>query len=528
MAMANYLYNAEGCRAADEQARQVLDVSGFTLMTRAAREAYDVLLQRYPQIKGLSVWCGKGNNGGDAYLLAAMARDFGLAVQLVRVAPLEGLSGDALAAHQHALQAGLSPVDFSSDLVVQGDVVVDGLLGTGVHGAPRASKSAAASKNTTASTIDGPDYAGAIVTMNASGAPILAIDVPSGVDVSSGDSPGVAVQADITVTFITPKVGLATGAGLYLAGDVVFASLGVPPEIYPPTSFRRLAWRPERLAPLNQRAYKHEHGHVLVIGGATGMAGAIVLASRAALRAGVGLASVVTLPEHAPMVIGSTPEAMVVTDLHPQLDQKFSNANVLVLGPGLGREDWATELYRRAESSGLPTVLDADGLYHLAEAQQWQGGRLFITPHSAEAARLLQTTPAAVEADRLGSAQALADRFNADVALKGPGTVVASSQGAKIGICQHGNPGMASAGMGDVLAGLLGGLLAGPCRRGEAELSDLFAQGVALHSAAGDHAARRVGQRSLLASDVIEALPELLRPDPDSHQDSYRDWGGAS
>lgn len=513
--MANNLYNAEGCRAADEQARQVLGVSGFTLMTRAAREAYDVLLQRYPQIKALSVWCGKGNNGGDAYLLAAMALQFGLAVQLVRVAPVEGLSGDALAAHQYALLAGLSPVDFNLDLVVQGDVIVDGLLGTGAHGAPRAAAS-------------GPHYAGAIVAMNASGAPILAIDVPSGVDVSSGGSLGVAVQADVTVTFITQKVGLATGVGLHLAGDVVFASLGVPPEIYPPTIFRRLAWRHAALAPLNQRAYKHEHGHALVIGGATGMAGAIVLASRAALRAGVGLASVVTLAEHAPMVIGSTPEAMVVTDLRVQLDQKFSNANVLVLGPGLGREDWATELYRRAESSGLPTVLDADGLYHLAQAQQWQGGRLFITPHSGEAARLLQTTPAAVEADRLGSAQALADRFNADVALKGPGTVVASIQGAKIGICQHGNPGMASAGMGDVLAGLLGGLLAGPCRRGEAELSDLFAQGVALHSAAGDHAALRVGQRSLLASDVIDALPELLRPDADSHQSSYQDWGGAS
>jgi hydroxyethylthiazole kinase-like uncharacterized protein yjeF len=317
------------------------------------------------------------------------------------------------------------------------------------------------------------------------------------------------VQAEVTVTFITSKVGLATGAGLHMAGDVVFASLGVPDEIYPPTKFSRLAWLPDSLATLNQRAYKHEHGHALVIGGATGMAGAIVLASRAALRAGTGLASVVTMPAHAAIVIGATPEAMVVTDA--QLEQKFSDANVLVVGPGLGRVGWGVELYRRAEASGLPTVLDADGLYHLAEAQQWLGGRLFITPHSGEAARLLQISPAVIEADRLGSAQMLAERFNADVALKGPGTVVASALGDEVSICQHGNPGMASAGMGDVLAGLLGGLLAGPFRRGQVELSDLFAQGVALHSAAADHAAQSVGQRSLLASDVVDALPAMFR-----------------
>jgi hydroxyethylthiazole kinase-like uncharacterized protein yjeF len=491
MAMPDNLYDAKGSRVADERARQVLDVSAAALMTRAARAAFDVLLQRYPHIKAVSVWCGKGNNGGDAFLLAAMAQDLGLAVQLVRVAPLEELSGDALAAHQRALKAGILPVDYGSDLIVRGDVIVDGLLGTGVHGTPCAA------------------YTDAIAAINASAAPVLSIDVPSGVDVSSGDTPGVAVQAEVTVTFITSKVGLATGAGLHMAGDVVFASLGVPDEIYPPTKFSRLAWLPDSLATLNQRAYKHEHGHALVIGGATGMAGAIVLASRAALRAGTGLASVVTMPAHAAIVIGATPEAMVVTDA--QLEQKFSDANVLVVGPGLGRVGWGVELYRRAEASGLPTVLDADGLYHLAEAQQWLGGRLFITPHSGEAARLLQISPAVIEADRLGSAQMLAERFNADVALKGPGTVVASALGDEVSICQHGNPGMASAGMGDVLAGLLGGLLAGPFRRGQVELSDLFAQGVALHSAAADHAAQSVGQRSLLASDVVDALPAMFR-----------------
>lgn len=493
------LYDADGCRLTDERARAKLGLSGIELMMRAARAAFDVLVARYPQAHRLSVWCGKGNNAGDAYLIAAFALDLGFAVELIAVSPVESLTGDAAVAAQRAIAAGIVPAELSAGHSaghsagekIDADVIVDGLIGTGFKPGVRT------------------QFSQAMQTINSAAVPVLSVDVPSGVDVSTGDADQDAIQAEVTVTFITHKVGLQTGAGKELAGDVVFAGLGVSDQIYPEPQARRRYFRVSDLPPIGHQTYKHAQGHVLVVGGDYTMAGAVVLASRAALRCGAGLVTVATRPEHAAGIVARTPEVMVVDVEQDQFHARLESADLVVLGPGLGRDPWGRQAYERVQSSGRPTVIDADGLY-LLSAQSWQGGALFLTPHAAEAARLLACTVSELAKDRVGGCQAIAHRYEASVALKGPGTVVCDRTGSTPEICQHGNSGMASAGMGDVLAGVVGGVLAGAFRQQRSDTAQLFATAVALHSAAADQAAARFGLRSLIAGDVIDALPIVL------------------
>lgn len=488
------LYDAAGSRAADECARRELKLSGMTLMTRAARAGFVDLLARFPDLKSISVWCGKGNNAGDALLIAQQAVELGLTVQAVGLESVDRFSGDAATALHQAQAAGITLRSYAEGVNIEGQVIVDGLLGTGFNGALRA------------------PFAEAIHKLNASGRPILSIDIPSGVNASTGAVSDTAVRATLTSTFITHKIGLHTGAGPSFAGDVCFHDLGVSGDVLPPPQARGLYADARTLPPLTLATYKHQQGHVLLVGGDSGMSGAIAMSTEAALRAGAGLVSVATRAAHAPMIVGRTPEAMVRSAEEDSWTAQLETADLVVLGPGLGREAWGLALFSQVEASGKPTVLDADGLYHLAARGSWQGGALFITPHVGEAARLLDQSAAEVEQDRIASARQLAAQFNASVCLKGPGSVVVGTEGEAV-ICQHGNPGMASGGMGDVLAGIAGGLLVAGCRQQlpPSELARIFAQAIALHSAAADAAAVQLGQRSLLARDVIAALPPLLK-----------------
>ncbi len=499
-----FAFNAATSRRIDADARQALAISGLALMQRAAAFAYDTLLAEFPSARTLDVWCGKGNNGGDAYLVAASAHRQGLDVRAIAVAPLASLDGDAALAAAEAGQAGvpvLTPEDAAPRSV---DVVVDGILGTGLKGAPRDA------------------FAAAIVAVNGAGAPVLAIDLPSGVDADTGAAPAEVVRAAVTCTFITHKIGLLTGAGKQVCGRLCFAPLGVPATVPQQAvdahAARLLRWAPQRLSALPDDAYKHARGHVLVMGGDTGMPGAVALAAEAALRSGAGMVTVATHPEHAAPIIARTPEVMVVdaTDA-PRLGTRLAQADVVVAGPGLGREPWGEACLRTlkaAAEEGRHVVIDADGLFWLRslEDEAWRTPpALYLTPHAAEAARLLDSDVAAVEADRVGAAGALAARYDAHVLLKGPGSVVHGPAGAWL--CQHGNPGMATAGMGDVLSGIVGGLLAPLARAGAdaTACAGMFAQAVALHSAAADIAASELGERSLTAGDVIRTLPRCLK-----------------
>jgi len=487
-----YLYSAAQSRAVDADAMAQLNVPGYTLMQRAAQAALALVLQQYPGVGAISVVCGKGNNAGDAYLVASGAHQLGIKVQLLAAKPPSSLQGDAATAYAEATANGLMVEDQFQCFT--GGVIVDGLLGTGLRGAPQS------------------EYAQWIERINAAGKPIVSLDVPSGVDTDTGGAPGAVVNAAHTLSFITPKIGLHTGAGLAAAGQRHLDDLAVPPQCFPVTSVTRLHWRREIMPELKVNTYKHRQGHVVIAGGDDNMPGAVIMAAEAALRVGAGMVTVLTRPGHTAALVSRTPEIMVLgyaeSGHDARVNELLSKASCVVLGPGLGRSRWSESLYAQVATAARPTLVDADGLYWLAAQGSWAGGALTITPHVAEAARLLGVEPDEVQADRLAAARHLADQYACQGVLKGAGSVVFAQQTSELAICGHGNPGMASAGMGDVLSGVLGGML------GYAE--DPFTPnialhaGVALHSAAADHAALELGQRSLQATDVITALPSLL------------------
>jgi NAD(P)H-hydrate epimerase len=487
------LYTAEGSRELDRIAIAG-GQSGIDLMRRAGGALFDVLLDGWPSLSRLTICCGRGNNAGDGYVVAGLALSRGISVQLLQIGDPAALGGDAAIARDEALAAGVSAVRTDDgDVEITGEVVVDALLGTGIQGAPRS------------------PYARLIERMNASGRAIVAVDIPSGVAADTGAVAGAAIQAHTTVTFIGRKIGLYTGAGVALSGHRVFASLGVGSEVHAQVpgvnwlTFDALASSPG--PPVRDAdAYKQALGHVVVIGGDRSMGGAVSMAAEAVLRCGAGMVTVITRDEHRNAILARRPEVMVLDANDGELvGEVLARAKVLVLGPGLGRRDWGRALFDLALEQEKPTLIDADGLYWLAEADAKPPAGTIITPHVAEAATLLGASVAEVQSDRLSSALALSKRAGGVAVLKGAGTVVAEADTGIVGICAHGNPGMASAGMGDVLSGVVGGLLG----QGSAPVT-AAALGVCLHSLAADRAARTLGEASLLATDLMRPIIELL------------------
>jgi NAD(P)H-hydrate epimerase len=376
-----------------------------------------------------------------------------------------------------------------------GEVLVDALLGTGLQ-----------------RDVTGP-AAEVIAALNAARRPIVALDVPSGLDAETGLPRGVAVRAQLTVAFVGLKPGLFLGLGPEHAGRLVCDDLDVPASAFGsrrPT-LRRITELELRAAlPRRSRtAHKGVHGRVLVIGGGDGMPGAARLAGEAALRAGAGLVTVATWPAHAPAIATGRPELICVGVADAQaLAPLLATADVVALGPGLGRTAWAGALVEAAFATTLPLVVDADALNLLAEAPR-ERPPWCLTPHPGEAARLLGRRNDAVQADRLGAVRALADRFGAVAVLKGAGTLVASP-GEVAWVCERGNPGMAAAGMGDVLTGIVAAIAAQqPDRAAGLELA--AAAAVLVHASAGDLAARG-GERGILASDLVGYLPQCVNP----------------
>ncbi len=459
-------------------------ISGLALMQRAAHAALASLRRRWPQARRLSIWCGPGNNGGDGFLVALGAHQAGLQVELFALA--EASNGDAAAARQACLDAGLHirSVDDANELP-DVDVHVDALYGIGLNRAPAA------------------PVATLIERINASGRPVLALDVPSGLDADTGQAPGAAIRADLTVSFLGFKRGLFTGAAADHVGLCELAELGMSSEtrLLPPDAMLMAAASLPRRA---RASYKNRNGHVLAIGGDHGTAGAIRLCAEAALRSGAGLVSVATRVEHMTALNAARPELMARGVDGPQaLEPMLDRADVLALGPGLGQTAWGHALWLTALESGRPLVLDADGLNLLAQAPRQFGPPAVLTPHPGEAARLLGCTTAEIERDRYAAVRELARRYTAVAVLKGAGSVVADPDGS-VQVCPWGNPGMASGGMGDLLTGVIAGLLAQGCDAWQAATL-----GVGLHARAGDLAARQ-GERGLLATDLLEPLRQLV------------------
>lgn len=479
------LYAVEQIRTLEREALTALQISGPELMRRAAMAALNHLRRRWPQVRHVCVHCGPGNNGGDGFLLAVLAREAGLHVEVVALEPTS--RGDSVPARAEWEQGGgrILLWDAQADLPAA-ELHVDALYGIGLNRAP---------ESMAARLID---------SINATRQPVFALDVPSGLNADTGHVPGAAIRADATITFIANKRGLQTGRAADHVDELELATLGVPESAFRglPVDARLLA--AEHLPPRPRYANKGSNGHVLVIGGDHGMAGAARLAAESALRIGAGLVSVATRGEHVSAINAARPELMAhaVEDAQ-QLQAMLEKASVLALGPGLGRAAWGRSLWSAALATGKPTVLDADGLNLLAEQPRQFHTPVVLTPHPGEAGRLLGSSTADIEKDRFAAARALAEKFHAVVVLKGAGSLIADSDG-RLNVCPWGNPGMASGGMGDLLTGVIAGLLAQGCTMWEAAC-----MGVGLHARAGDLAAGQ-GERGMLATDLLDPLRRLV------------------
>ncbi len=487
------LYRAQDVRELDRVASAELGIPGFTLMTRAGTAAFRVLQHSWPRARSVTVLCGTGNNGGDGFVVARLAQEAGLQIEVILLGEATQLRGDARRACEAMLKTGVQVSPFAADRWPHAEVVVDALLGTGLD-----------------REVTGP-HREAITVLNGQRVPVLSLDIPSGLDADSGNPLGIAVRASKTVTFIALKQGLFTGQGPEHCGEIVFAGLEVPEQLYhrvPNPAFRiKDEWIHPMLPRRPRTAHKGQHGHVLVVGGGPGMAGAARLAGEAAARVGAGLVSVATHPLHAAALNAARPELMChgvadAQDLAPLLHK----AGVVAIGPGLGREEWGRKLLGAVLESDLPLVADADALHWLAldplRRHQW-----ILTPHPGEAARLLNVTTAEIQADRWQAVRLLQRRFGGVVVLKGAGTLICNDTDP-VALCDAGNPGMAAGGMGDVLTGVIAGLLAQGLSPWHAA-----AAGAYLHGRAGDAAAQQ-GERGMMAGDLLEPLRALANPQP--------------
>jgi ADP-dependent NAD(P)H-hydrate dehydratase / NAD(P)H-hydrate epimerase len=488
------IYSAAQVRALDAFEITHRNVPAYTLMTRAAEAALKLVRARWPQSKRVAIVCGGGNNGGDGYVLARLAQAAGLDALVLAATPPDALTGDARRAHDDWVAAGGPSHPFAADALAGCDLIVDALLGIGLKGPPRAETLAV------------------IEAINAARRPVLALDIPSGVDADTGAVYGHAVRADLTLSFVGFKSGQFLGAGAGHAGVVLLDDLGIVPPARPEFAplLRRID-ESEIALSLPRRArdsHKGTSGRVLIIGG--GMPGAARLAGEAALRVGAGLVTVAGPAEHAVAVTGSRPELIYLpTRADEWLEPALRATDVLAIGPGLGTEEGAAKLWddvRRLATS--PAVVDADALNLLARDPAKLPADWIMTPHPGEAGRLLGSDARAVQSDRLGAVRELHSRYGAIAVLKGAGSLVAGGpdDAPTLYICERGNPGMATAGMGDVLTGVIAGL------RAQGLESERAARvGVLVHALAGDSAAQ-VGQRGLIAGDVIAELRGWVNP----------------
>ena len=482
------LYTAAGVRELDRLAIEEQGIPGYQLMCRAGQALSDCISANWPGCQRINILCGAGNNGGDGYVLARLLREAGAEVSVQYLADPAQLSGDAATAFA-GFRAGGGEAGAFEDELINAPLQVDALLGTGLT-----------------RTVEG-RWRQAIDKLNAQAAPVLAVDIPSGLSADTGVVLGTAVRARRTLTFIGRKRGLYTAQGVDCAGIVGFSDLGIPAAVYDRQPAHACLLEQPPLGALEKPRARSSHkgnfGHVLVVGGDVGMPGAPRLAAEAAARCGAGLVSIATREANAAGLNAGRWELMVhaverTQDLAPLLQR----ASVVVIGPGLGQSRWSRELFERVLETTLPLVVDADALNLLARDPLTRHNWI-LTPHPGEAARLLGTDTAAVQQDRFAALEALREQYGGTVILKGAGTLIGG--GRLPAICAAGNPGMASGGMGDVLSGVLGALLAQGLEPGAAARA-----AVCLHAQAADRAAAAGGERGLLAGDLIPMLRDGL------------------
>lgn len=509
------LVTAAEMRALDHAAIHERHIPSLRLMENAGQAVVEAMEHEFGALRGktVTVIAGKGQNAGDGFVVARLLRQRRCKTQVVLLVPPGSLKGDAVTTLRKYTRGGgrcyqlksVSP-DLLRSLFDESDVLVDAIFGTGLN-AP----------------VEGV-AANAIRSMNESGRPIVAIDLPSGLSADTGERLGPTIQANLTVTLAQPKRGLYLGDGPNMAGTVCVGDIGIPLDLVArakvPVSLLDSGMVRAVLPRRHPTAHKGSFGHAAIIAGSVGKSGAAVMAGFGALRIGAGLVTI-ALPrtvndaveakvlEAMTFPVDATPDGTFAKSACAPLLAFVQDKNAVALGPGVGRQ---------AETAGMirdliaeirqAMVLDADGINAVAghrQLFQQVHAPVIITPHPGEMARFLETTTAAVQQDRLGVASRVARELNVYVVLKGAGTVIAAPDGA-LAVNSTGNPGMATGGTGDVLTGIIAGLLAQRLSPWHAACA-----GVYLHGLAGDLAAASRGEMGLMARDVIEAIPSAIQ-----------------
>jgi len=513
-------------RDIDRASSEKFAVPSLTLMENAGTAVADFTLSHYPRAKSFGVICGKGNNGGDGFVAARKLREVGKEVQVLLLANPKELKGDAAEMFRKLAQPAIvvhSHEQFKSEnarRVFECDVLLDAILGTGFR--PPVSGL----------------YADAIHALNSTEQPVIAIDIPSGADADlMGEQTGTVSRADSIVTFTAPRPAHVFGSLTW--GTTVISPIGSPDEAI--TSSLQLNLITPRnfasfLEPRPAASNKGNFGHVLVIGGSRGKAGAAAMAGMSALRVGAGLATVATAKSVLNTVAGFHPEVMteflaetsagaIALTAARRVSQLAEGKTVLAIGPGISRNPQTSDLVRTViKRRAAPTVLDADGLNAFEGRAKELDGRkvpLVLTPHPGEMARLLKTTVPAVQHDRINVARKFAREHHLILVLKGHRTLVASPDG-EVWANTTGNPGMATGGTGDILTGMVAGLIA---QKPDQILKAVVAA-VHLHGLAGDVARETMGEHSLVATDLVKFLPEAFRRATEAAKTSIVDIPG--
>lgn len=485
------IYSVASVREIDRTAIEDHGIPGYTLMTRAGAAALKAARRRFPDANRWQVVCGGGNNGGDGYVVARLAANAGIVVSVLTLVDPQALRRDAAKAYRDFTAEGGVVMPWNGELDTEAELLVDAILGSGLE-----------------RDLAG-EYAKAVAAINEHAADVLSLDIPTGINGDSGKLLGSAVKADLTITFVGLKTGLFFDHGPEFCGELQYHGLKIPAECRANVGpvFRRVddSLMQSAFSPRSRTAHKGDFGHVLVIGGGEGMPGAVRLCGEAALRAGAGRVSIATAASHAAILTATRPELMSHAVEGPgDLEPLLKKADVIAFGPGLGLSDWAKTLFDIVAADTRPSVWDADALNLLADRRSESNMRI-ITPHPGEAGRLLERSTADVQADRPGAVQALQKRYGGVAVLKGSGSLIAAGGKAPT-ICTSGNPGMAAAGMGDVLTGIIAALLGQGLSAEQAAMA-----GVEAHARAGDIAASG-GERGLIASDLIAALRDVVNP----------------
>jgi ADP-dependent NAD(P)H-hydrate dehydratase / NAD(P)H-hydrate epimerase len=520
------IVTAAEMRAIDRATSESYGVPSPTLMENAGAAVADYVLSHHAAARRVVVFCGKGNNGGDGFVAARRLHQHGKKVQVILLADPSDLRGDAALMFAKLPAAALavhSSDELKSDRVrlsLPADLYLDAILGTGFK-----------------PPVTG-FYADAIAILNASNVPVIAVDIPSGADAdATSPQAGTVARADAIVTFTAARP--AHVFSLLTAGSIYVAEIGSPEEAI--VSAQQLNVITARhiarlVAPRPVESNKGNYGHVLVVGGSLGKAGAAAMAGMAALRAGAGLATVATPKSALPTVAGFHPELMteplpetetgsISASAAGQLDELVKKKTVVAIGPGISRHAQTAEQVRRLVAKcQVPLVVDADGLNAFdghTDELIGTGRSLVITPHPGEMARLAGCSTAEVQADRLGVPRKFAQEHQLIVVLKGHRTLVVLPDG-EAWVCTTGNPGMSTGGTGDILTGMVAGLMA---QHPQDVLSAVLAA-VHLHGLAGDVMREQVGEHSLVATDLLHGLPEAFRRTQKTALEKLVSWNG--